>query len=51
LPQEQTADYRQIECSYDSARPAHLMFGHISPPGMLYELKKLAAGVKRVDGK
>lgn len=33
----------QIECSYDSERPAALMFGHISPPGLYYELKTLAS--------
>lgn len=33
----------QIECSYDSDRPAALMFGHISPPGLYYELKTLAS--------
>lgn len=33
---------REIECSYDSARPAHLMFGHVSPPGVYHELTTLA---------
>lgn len=32
----------QIECSYDSARPPHLMFGHISPPGLYRELQIMA---------
>ncbi|KAK4684208.1 hypothetical protein P7C73_g5988, partial [Tremellales sp. Uapishka_1] len=32
-----------IECSYDSSRPAHLMFGHLSPPGLYHELRTLAS--------
>ncbi|ORY26323.1 low-affinity phosphodiesterase [Naematelia encephala] len=40
-----------IECSYDSSRPAHLMFGHISPPGLYHELQTLASLVSRpLDG-
>ncbi|WWC69894.1 uncharacterized protein I206_103837 [Kwoniella pini CBS 10737] len=31
-----------IECSYDSSRPAHLMFGHLSPPSVYHELQTLA---------
>lgn len=34
---------RQMECSYDSSRPAHLMFGHLSPPSLYHELNTLAA--------
>ncbi|GMK55203.1 hypothetical protein CspeluHIS016_0202590 [Cutaneotrichosporon spelunceum] len=34
-----------LECSYDSARPATIMFGHLSPPGIMYELKTLASFV------
>ena len=40
----------QMECSYDTARPAHLMFGHVSPPGVYHELKTLASMVERHDG-
>ncbi|WWD03318.1 hypothetical protein V865_001369 [Kwoniella europaea PYCC6329] len=36
-----------IECSYDSSRPAHLMFGHLSPPGLYQELKTLAGFVSK----
>ncbi|KAK6909748.1 hypothetical protein I203_103770 [Kwoniella mangroviensis CBS 8507] len=36
-----------IECSYDSSRPAHLMFGHLSPPGLYEELKTLAGFVSK----
>lgn len=36
----------QIECSYDSDRPASLMFGHVSPPGLYHELERLASFVK-----
>ncbi|WVW84184.1 hypothetical protein I302_106214 [Kwoniella bestiolae CBS 10118] len=38
-----------IECSYDSSRPAHLMFGHLSPPGLYHELKTLASFVSKTD--
>ncbi|WVQ99702.1 hypothetical protein IAU59_006843 [Kwoniella sp. CBS 9459] len=34
-----------IECSYDSSRPAHLMFGHLSPPAVYHELEILASMV------
>ncbi|BEJ16385.1 hypothetical protein CspHIS471_0509900 [Cutaneotrichosporon sp. HIS471] len=34
-----------LECSYDSTRPAIIMFGHLSPPGIMYELKTLASFV------
>ncbi|TXT09009.1 hypothetical protein VHUM_02483 [Vanrija humicola] len=30
-----------IECSYDSSRPAALMYGHLSPPGILHELQTM----------
>lgn len=33
----------QIECSYDSARSIHMMFGHMSPPGVYHELKTMAS--------
>ncbi|WVQ67318.1 uncharacterized protein L199_005514 [Kwoniella botswanensis] len=36
-----------IECSYDSSRPAHLMFGHLSPPGLYQELRTLAGFVSK----
>jgi cAMP phosphodiesterase len=36
----------KIECSYDSDRPAHLMFGHVCPPGLYHELKRFASKVK-----
>ncbi|OCF38678.1 hypothetical protein I317_07529 [Kwoniella heveanensis CBS 569] len=39
-----------IECSYDSSRPAHLMFGHLSPPAVYHELKTLASLVIGSDG-
>nr|XP_018262741.1 uncharacterized protein I303_04221 [Kwoniella dejecticola CBS 10117]OBR84899.1 hypothetical protein I303_04221 [Kwoniella dejecticola CBS 10117] len=39
-----------IECSYDSSRPAHLMFGHLSPPGVYHELSSLANLVKLNKG-
>lgn len=38
---------KKIECSYDSSRPAHLMFGHLSPPGLYQELKTLAGFVSK----
>lgn len=37
------ADHEQIECSYDSSRPAALMYGHLSPPGILHELQTMAS--------
>lgn len=33
----------QLECSYDSTRPASIMFGHLSPPGIMHELQTLAS--------
>ncbi|WWC89016.1 uncharacterized protein L201_003934 [Kwoniella dendrophila CBS 6074] len=38
-----------LECSYDSSRPAHLMFGHLSPPGLYYELQTLAGLVSKSE--
>ncbi|TYJ54479.1 hypothetical protein B9479_004899 [Cryptococcus floricola] len=40
-----------LECSYDSSRPAQSMYGHISPPGLYYELKTLASLVQSKDEK
>ena len=40
-------DWYQIECSYDSNRPATLMFGHISPPGLFHELESLASKISK----
>ncbi|KLT45384.1 hypothetical protein CC85DRAFT_231499, partial [Cutaneotrichosporon oleaginosum] len=34
-----------LECSYDSTRPATIMFGHLSPPGIMHELRTLASFV------
>ncbi|WVF71166.1 hypothetical protein IAT40_005964 [Kwoniella sp. CBS 6097] len=39
-----------IECSYDSSRPAHLMFGHLSPPAVYHELRTLASLVSGSGG-
>ncbi|WVR06780.1 hypothetical protein IAU60_003815 [Kwoniella sp. DSM 27419] len=39
-----------IECSYDSSRPAHLMFGHLSPPALYHELTVLAGKVAEARG-
>lgn len=32
-----------MECSYDSSRSQELMYGHLSPPGVVHELQTLAA--------
>ena len=37
---------RQIECSYASDRPCHLMFGHLQPQSLYAELVRLAACVR-----
>ncbi|KAK8864671.1 hypothetical protein IAR55_001922 [Kwoniella newhampshirensis] len=31
-----------IECSYETARPAGLLYGHLSPPSLWYEMETLA---------
>lgn len=35
--------FSQMECSYDSSRSQELMYGHLSPPGVYYELQTLAS--------
>ncbi|WRT66664.1 uncharacterized protein IL334_003624 [Kwoniella shivajii] len=38
-----------LECSYDSSRPAHLMFGHLNPPALYHEMKTLAGLVSQTE--
>ena len=39
----------QIECSYDSERPTELMFGHMSPLGVMHELGLFAREVATLN--
>ncbi|WWD17019.1 hypothetical protein CI109_101455 [Kwoniella shandongensis] len=38
-----------IECSYESSRPAGLMYGHLSPPSLWHEMQTLATIVSPTE--
>lgn len=47
LSKSSHASSSQIECSYDSSRPNHLMFGHLVPTTLYGELATMATLAKR----